>query len=268
MFLILLLLVVSSGVVWAEVESLSDLAVAVESVQDGRCQFRYETRDGVVGNYDGVSFRLNGNTQISFHHGHFDETDQMKRGPAHVFLTVRDGRVKHATVKVGVGPPAHNKSDGVQDDPLDFGTVPSAVAADFLLALSHTLGEDDAEKAQMAAVFARDGQVVSPLLETARDQVLSDELRQGALFWLAVLAGHKVIDPIKDLLADEDESIDVRESALFALTHLHDEEALPVLMDVATHHAIPQLRQAAFFWLADYDVPEVADLFESVLLGN
>ena len=69
-----------------------------------------------------------------------------------------------------------------------------------------------------------------------------------------------------DLVADDSENIELREHAVFALSQRHDERSMAALMRIARSHRHPEIRQAALFWLAQEDEPEVLDFFEEILL--
>ena len=58
----------------------------------------------------------------------------------------------------------------------------------------------------------------------------------------------------------------IREHAIFSLSQQGIDRAFPALRKVALESRHPQLREQAFFWLAQHDDPRVIDLLEEVLL--
>ena len=60
----------------------------------------------------------------------------------------------------------------------------------------------------------------------------------------------------------------MRNAAVFALSQRHDDEAVPILMDVARTAADSETRRTAMFWLAQADDDRVLSFFEEILTGR
>jgi HEAT repeat protein len=99
------------------------------------------------------------------------------QGPVRVILVVQRSRVVEVQPFVG-------GSRGVAPAETDLGSVPAADAVSYLLSLARRQ-EDIANRAMLAAYLA-DGARISPtLFEFARDEVLSAEVREIALKFIA-----------------------------------------------------------------------------------
>ena len=96
------------------------------------------------------------------------------------------------------------------------------------------------------------------LLEKARDQNESMEVRRQALFW----AGQNHDTPTRDLAAfyrgANEESL--KEHAIFVLSQRDDEAALNELMRIAQSDSDRRMRAKALFWLGQKDDPRAAKL--------
>ena len=96
------------------------------------------------------------------------------------------------------------------------------------------------------------------LLEKARDQGESIEVRKKALFW----AGQNDETPTRDLAAAyrsaSDESL--KEHAIFVLSQRKDEAAVDELMRIAQSDPDRRMRAKAMFWLGQSDDPRVAKM--------
>ena len=57
-------------------------------------------------------------------------------------------------------------------------------------------------------------------------------------------------------------------AAVFALSQRPDDEAVPILMDVARTAADAETRRTAMFWLAQSEDDRVLSFFESILTGR
>ncbi len=68
------------------------------------------------------------------------------------------------------------------------------------------------------------------------------------------------------VIDDEAEEIELREHAVFALAQLDETKAFPLLMDIARNHPHPAIKRSAFLWIAEFDRPEVVNLFEEILV--
>jgi|GEM_PF-1524841 len=244
------------------IDTVERLSAAVADVSDGRIAFHYQVRDGVSGNGRGVRISSGENSHSCYFRGRYDDRDAMIEGPARAILRIRDGRIREVELAVGAG------LDGDVRGASNLGQVPGRVVGSWFMDLAHRGRPSVAEEALLAASIARDAEVAAEMLELVRDRSLHREVRDGALRWLAILSSERVMATALELVGDQSEDMELRESAVFALGQLDDDTALPLLMEVAQRNPDPRLQRAAFFSLANYDSPEVLDLFEEVLFEN
>ena len=59
--------------------------------------------------------------------------------------------------------------------------------------------------------------------------------------------------------------IEVKRRAVFALSQLPSAEGVPLLIDLARNHRIPEVRRQAMFWLGQSKDPRAIDFFEQIL---
>ncbi len=242
---ILAMLLIGTG---AQADVLAD---AIETTDDGWIHLRYATREGVRG--DGSNLTIDGD-------GNW--TRNLDDGPAYVQLRVRDGRVVDVDVTVG------GRAPRVRDGELDLGLVDPIAAATVLLDVATNATTDDVEDAVLGAVIAEGFDQHDRLFAIARDGDRPHDLRRGAVFWLGQAAGARATGHLTAIVDDDDTELSVREHAIFALGQRPIDECLEPLRRVATTSRHPQLRERAFFWLAQHDDPRVLDLFEDVLLSK
>ena len=181
-------------------------------------------------------------------------------GSVEVLLEVDRGRVvdlKHRPPGSSRGPEAR----------VDLGRVSTGDAVEFLLELVPGGSEEVAEDALGMAALV-DSVTLWPDLERfATDRGLSDEVRKSALFWLGQAAADEATRGITQVLDTPDETVDIKEAAVFALSQRPDDEAVPMLLDVARTAPHPEVRESAFFWLSQFDDPRVIAFFREVLTG-
>ena len=236
----------------------------IEAVRDATVVFRYATRPGVRGNGSTISLGEDGSGHLHTHGCWYEGIeDDLEPGPARVLVRMRRGLPHRLEARVG-GCERRSEKWAV-----DLGRVPPGEAADWLLALAATTGDEDlARDAMLAARLAAGVTVWPALLDIARDGTRPADIREGAVFWLGQEAGEAACAGLEAILDDEDEDLALREAALFALSLRPEVECVPLLMEVATGSPSPALRRRALFWLGQQDDPRVLDLFESILAGN
>ena len=242
----------------------TDTLVEASGLREGTLVFSYPAREGVEGNGHSLRIRLgHPDSGPMYFRGNYCQEDRFGTGEVAARCGVRRGRIVELDFTV---------LDESGDRPAadrDLGSLPAAQAAAFFLDLARGRpNEDLAADAVLGAAMARDAEIIGPFLEMARDRNWRSEPREQALFWLAILAGQKAVEPIGDLIADPDEDLELRRHAVFALSQLEEEVAFPLLMEVARHHPNPEIQRSAFLWIAEYDRPEVANLFEEILVGR
>jgi HEAT repeat protein len=89
-------------------------------------------------------------------------------------------------------------------------------------------------------------------------------IRGQALFWLSQRAGDEALKTIGTAVSDDPE-LEVKRRAVFALSQLPRGEGVPLLIDVARTHRLPEVRRQAMFWLGQSRDPRAVDFFEQVL---
>jgi HEAT repeats len=222
---------------------------------DGDVQFTFPSRPDICGDGRGEIGNLLG--KRGQYVGNYDGRGWKRAcepGPGRIVATVSRGRVSKLRVYVGPVPPP---SAGVTD----LGDVP---AADVRAWLIQQLQSGDARPAKESVVplLVVDAEYPWPeLLQAARDDRRPREVQREATFWLGQgAAAH--IDPSGDA-SDED---DVRKSAVFALSQQPREQAVPLLMQIATGNSEPAVRASAMFWLGQTGDSRALDVFAHVLL--
>jgi HEAT repeat protein len=146
----------------------------------------------------------------------------------------------------------------------DLGAVGTREAADYLLALARRTDGDFADEAIGAASLAADVVIWPELLDMARDESIDTDTREGAIFWLAQLAGDRATEGLEEILRSDGDT-DVKEAALFGLSQLPDGAGFDALMNVARDGDDPELVQASLFWLGQTGDPRAISLFEEIL---
>jgi len=230
--------------------SASVLEDTLRATDDGRIRFSYPTREGVAG--DGRSLIVNGARDA-------DWQCDCEGGPARVQLKVRDGVVVDVDVRVGGQWRVTNVALN------DIGAVDALEAADFLIDLAATADGGEVEDAVLGAVIADGFEDHARLLDIVRDDDRPEPIRESAIFWLGQAAGKRAAAELVKIVDDDDTELSLREHAIFSLSQRELDECFEPLRRVATMSRHPQLREKAFFWLAQHDDPRVVELFERVL---
>ncbi len=100
------------------------------------------------------------------------------------------------------------------------------------------------------------------LLDLARSEKSSVELRKKAIFWSAQGgASANELGALYTGLKDRE----LREQTIFALSQLDDSSVVDRLIDIAKKDPDPDMRKKALFWLGQRNDPRVADLLEQIL---
>ena len=233
------------------------LVDAIES-GDGSYYFSFETREGVWGNGKSLSIDLESDGE----HYRFDDPYRyrMTEGPGRVWLRLKDGRVRDIKVEVG-GPDPSLRSSTTDLGPIEPTEVQSA-----MLSIAENGRGNDLEGAIVCAMITEGFDQWERLLSIARDEDRPDDLRESAIFWLGQAASAVATNGLEEIVEDDDVELELREHAIFSLSQQGIDRAFPALSKVALNSRHPQLREQAFFWLAQHDDPRVIDLLEQVLL--
>jgi hypothetical protein len=238
-----------------EAQEAGDLARQVDAAPDGSVRFSYEAREGVCG--DG--------RHISVHEDGDDDEDhddwRCHEGPIWVEIEKSGSRIVDFDMWVG-------RTRDSRDAPrTDLGPVGTGEAADYLLALARRIDGDHGDEAIGAASLAAEVVIWPELLEMARDQSLGTDTREGAVFWLAQLAGEEATEGLEEIVRSDGDA-EVKEAALFGLSQLPNGAGFDALMQVAREGDDPELVQASIFWLGQTGDPRAITLFEEILARN
>jgi hypothetical protein len=232
-----------------EAQEAGDLSRRIEAAPDGSVRFQYAVRDGVCG--DGRHINISHDDE-----GHDDW--RCDDGPIWVEIEKSGRRIVDLDMWVG------RTSDSRDAARTDLGAVGTRAAADYLLALARRTDGDFADEAIGAASLAADVVIWPELLDMARDEGLDTDAREGAIFWLAQLAGDRATEGLEEILRSDGDT-DVKEAALFGLSQLPDGAGFDALMKVARRGDDPELVQASLFWLGQTGDPRAISLFEEIL---
>ncbi len=232
-----------------EAQEAGDLARRVAAAPDGSVRFSFAAREGVCG--DG--------RHINLSHGDEDPRDRRcQNGPVWVEIEKSGRRISDLDMWVG-----RTRSSRAAPR-TDLGTVATRQAADYLLDLARRSDGEHGDEAIGAASLAADVVIWPELLEMARARDLDTGTREGAVFWLAQLAGERATAGLEEIVRSDGDT-EVREAALFGLSQLPDGAGFDALMEVAREGDDPDLVQASLFWLGQTGDPRAIALFEEIL---
>ena len=235
-----------------EAQEAGDLARRIEAAPDGSVRFNYAAREGVCG--DG--------RHINIHSEGEDHDDwRCDDGPVWVEIEKSGRRVVDLDMWVG------RTGDSRDAARTDLGAAGTGEATDYLLALARHSDGDFGDEAIGAASLAADVVIWPELLDMARDEGLDTDTREGAIFWLAQLAGDRATEGLEEILRSDGDT-DIKEAALFGLSQLPDGAGFDALMKVARDGDDPELVQASLFWLGQTGDPRAISLFEEILVRD
>jgi hypothetical protein len=200
---------------------------------DNPVQFRFAARQGVCGN-GRTYFRTEDDGWYgSFSTGDGMPSDACVNGPVRVVITRAGQDVVRVETYVGPvpadAPPAQ-----------ELGVVPVKEAVAYLLGVAATTDGKPARDALTPAMLA-DSSVVTPtLLQIARDQSRSRDIRRSAIGWLARRRDEKggvgaagIAKALDQLVRDRAESEAIRQQALGTISRFDRGEGIPTLMGFA-----------------------------------
>lgn len=237
-----------------------ELARQVSDVRDGTARLSFATRPDVEICDEGIRI---GDRKMMWHSRGWEQVaSNCRYGPAEVELRVRDGQVRNVDLV--------RREEDRTAGALDLGLVDAGDATELLLSVARNGGRDGrgVEDALFPAVLADVEEIWRDLMEMARDRSVDDDVRENALFWVGQEAAATVTDGLAEVAMDEDEDQDVREAAVFALSQRPDDEAVPMLMEIARTARQMDTRRSAMFWLAQSGDERVYAFFESILSGG
>jgi HEAT repeat protein len=230
-------------------QETGDVARRIAAAPDGSIRFSYAAREGVCG--DGH--------HISIHHDTEGPRDwTCHDGPVWVEVEKSGRQVVDLDMWVGGAPEARGSAR------TELGDVGTREAADYLLDLARRADSDFGDEAIGAASLAADVVIWPQLMDMARDESLDADTREGAIFWLAQLAGDKATEGLEEIVRSDSDT-EVKEAALFGLSQLPDGAGFDALMKVAREGQDADLVQASLFWLGQTGDPRAISLFEEIL---
>ena len=222
------------------------LAERVGAVKDGSVQVTYAARPDACG--DGADVLALGRL-ITVHgsmQGHGWSNANCTFGPARVIVTRRDGEV--ANVRTYVGAPRRTA------ETIDLGTVSAPEASAYFLGLVPSLNRRAASSALAAATIADSVDIWRRLLDLARNDALTSDVRSSALYWMSGVAPADAVDPLTRLARSGSESRTLREGVVMTLGQLRDGAGVPSLIEMTRRDDDEHwLRERAIFWLGNTD---------------
>lgn len=237
-----------------------ELARRAGAVDDGVARLTFPARPGVEICDQGVRM---GEHRFMWHsRGWGEDARNCRNGPVEIEMRLRDGAVRDIEVIRRLS----DRTEGA----LDLGSVSGEEAARFLLEVARSGGSAGRgeEDAVLPAMLADAEEIWRDLLELAQDRGVDEGARTSALFWVGQEAAAAVTEGLAEVALDEDQDQDVREAAVFALSQRPNDEAVPILMEIARTARQVDTRRSAMFWLAQSKDERVYAFFEEILVGR
>jgi hypothetical protein len=206
----------------------------VAAAGDAPVQFHFAAREGVCGNGK-TYFRTEDDNWYGTFYGGGDgnRNDPCVNGPVRVVIT-RAGK-DVVRVETYIGPISADAAPAQE-----LGAVPVKEAVGYLLNVASTTEGRPARDA-LTPAMAADSSVVTPaLLQIAKDQSRSRDIRRSAITWLARRRDEKggigaagIAKALDQLVRDRSESETIRSQALGNISRFDRGEGIPVLMGFA-----------------------------------
>jgi hypothetical protein len=248
-------------------------AAAAQSLEDRVASaprivaFEFTTRANVCG--DGRSVTISDDSSSGWmtrsrrsgiHIGRRDSgvREYCEQGPARVIIDHDGRRVRDVRVTVGG---SRERTDA------ELGTVASADAARYLLAIAPRIDGNAADDAIMGAAIAADVKTWPRMLEIARDNDASESSRKSSLFWVSQEATAAATAGLGAVAMDDDAASAVRSDALFFLAQ-RKAEGVPALIRVVNESKSVKMKKDAIWFLSQSRDPRALDLFEKLLSGR
>ena len=211
----------------------------IAAAGDGPVQFNFAARDGVCGN-GRTYFRVDddGWYQTTNSSGNFSSdamrSDVCQRGPIRVVVTHAGRDI--VKIEAFAGPLSPDPESG-----RDLGTVSAREAALYLLSVAATGEGRPAREAIMPAMLADSAVVAAKLLEIAKDQSRSRDVRRSAISWAARRRAEPggpgaafVAKALNDIVRNREEGEPVRQQALTTVASFNRGEGIPTLIGFAS----------------------------------
>lgn len=211
----------------------SALERRVAAVGDNPAQFHFSAREGVCGNGKTYFRTEDDNWYGTFYSNDGSRNEPCANGPVRVVISRAGKEVVRVETYVGPtpvdAPPAQ-----------ELGAVPARDAVEYLLSVVATADGKPARDALTPAMLA-DSSVVTPtLLQIAKDQSRSRDIRRSAITWLSRRRDEKggvgaagIAKALDQLVRDRNESETIRTQALGTISRFDRGEGIPALMGFA-----------------------------------
>jgi hypothetical protein len=228
------------------VAQLSSIAGRVEAVREGTVSMRFAARPGVCGDGDGSTWTRGASS------------DSWRRncitGPVYVVI----GRADNSTVsvRISIGDGRRGSSE------TDLGFVSAPDGARYLAEIARGLGGRNASEAVSGAALADSVDLAPELTSLVRDQNVTVDTRQQALFWLGQTA---ISTANLSRLYDDLARFALREHFVFVISQRRDDPSVEKLIDIASHDADHEIRKRAMFWLGQTNSPRAVKFLRDLV---
>jgi len=122
------------------------------------------------------------------------------------------------------------------------------------------------EMALMALTMSEDKRAASALLTLAEDPDADPDLRAMAIY-NAGAKGAIEVGRLREIYRTAGSS-DLKLQICHVLAQMDSDEAFEAMLDIVRNEEDPEIRQAAVFWLGQFDDPRVADVLLEIIEGK
>jgi hypothetical protein len=205
----------------------------VSAAGDAPVQFHFAARDGVCGNGKSYFRADDDGWYGTFYSNDGMRNDPCVNGPVRVVVTHAGKEVVRVETYVGPtpadAPPAQ-----------ELGAVSARDAVAYLLSVAASTDGKPARDALTPAMLADSAVVTPTLLQIAKDQSRSRDIRRSAITWLSRRRDEKggvgaagIAKALDQLVRDRAESETIRQQALGTISRFDRGEGIPTLMGFA-----------------------------------
>jgi hypothetical protein len=115
------------------------------------------------------------------------------------------------------------------------------------------------QEAALGLIARHGGEKAWPtLIDTARNQTISESVREQAIYWIAHQNRERAAEALTRLY-DGEKTAELKERLLYWLAHSDDARARAKVDEIARADASPELRERAVYWIAHRDGSEASD---------
>jgi uncharacterized protein (UPF0147 family) len=200
---------------------------------DTPAQFHFAARDGVCGNGKTYYRTEDDNWYGTFYNGDGMRNEPCAPGPVRVVVTHAGKEIVRVETYVG---PTPADAPAAQE----LGAVPAREAVAYLLSIAASTDGKPARDALAPAMLADSAVVTPTLLQIAKDQTRSRDIRRSAITWLSRRRDEKggvgasgIAKALDQLVRDRNESETIRTQALGTISRFDRGEGIPTLMGFA-----------------------------------